>query len=224
MTVTGIILVAGNSTRFRKNSNKNFEKINDKYIFEYSLEQFLENSNITNIIIAAKKEEFEFINNVIHKKNGKLINLIEGGTTRQESVYNCITKTNSDIVIIHDGARPVIKQEYINNCIKEMKYYDGATIAVKSKDTIKISDDNNIVTATTERKNTWIVQTPQCFRRETLLKAHEKFKNNQTITDDCMLIELLGKQVKLIEGDYTNIKITTPDDINLIKEFLKKST
>ena len=105
-----------------------------------------------------------------------------------------------------------------------MKYYDGATIAVKSKDTIKISDDNNIVTATTERKNTWIIQTPQCFRRETLLKAHEKFKNNQTITDDCMLIELLGKQVKLIEGDYTNIKITTPDDINLIKEFLKKST
>ena len=94
----------------------------------------------------------------------------------------------------------------------------------KSKDTIKISDDNNIVTATTERKNTWIVQTPQCFRREILLKAHEKFKNNQTITDDCMLIELLGKQVKLIEGDYTNIKITTPDDINLIKEFLKKST
>ena len=76
MTVTGIILVAGNSTRFRKNSNKNFEKINDKYIFEYSLEQFLENSNITNIIIAAKKEEFEFINNVIHKKNGKPINII----------------------------------------------------------------------------------------------------------------------------------------------------
>lgn len=221
MTVTGIILVAGNSTRFGKSTNKNLEKINDKFILEYSLDQFLNNSSIKEILIAVKKEEFEEVNNIIKQKQCKPIKLIEGGKTRQESVYNCIKQANSDIVIIHDGARPLIKQEYINNCIKEMEHYEGATIAVKSKDTIKISDDNGIVISTTERKNTWIVQTPQCFKREILLNAHEKFKSNETITDDCMLLELLGKQVKLIEGDYTNIKVTTRRGHKSSKRILK---
>lgn len=221
MNVTGIILVAGNSTRFGKNSNKNFEKINNKYIIEYSLEKFLENEKVTDIIIAAKKDEMDFINNIIAEIIAKPIQLVEGGKTRQESVYNCITKTNSDIVVIHDGARPLIKQEYIDKCIEEMNRYDGATIAVKSKDTIKISDDNGVVISTTERKNTWLIQTPQCFKRDILLEAHKKFKENENITDDCMLLELLDKKVKLIEGDYTNIKVTTGEDINLVKEFIQ---
>ncbi len=221
MTVTGIILVAGNSTRFGKNTNKNFEKINNKYIIEYSLDEFLKNDNINDILIAAKREEFEFINKIISAKNNKPIRLIEGGKTRQESVFNCICKTNADIVIIQDGARPLIKQEYINKCIETMNKYCGATIAVKSKDTIKISNDDGVVINSTNRKNTWIIQTPQCFKRDILLEAHEKFKNNEEITDDCMLLELLKKDVKLIEGDYENIKVTTLSDINLVREFLK---
>ena len=221
MTVTGIILVAGNSTRFGKNSNKNFERINGKYILEYSLEKFIENEKVTDIIIASKKEEMEFISNIISKIKEKPIKLVIGGKTRQESVYNCIKNTNSGIVIIHDGARPLIKQDYINKCIYQMERYKGTTIAVKSKDTIKITDDKAIVINTTERKNTWITQTPQCFNRNVLVYAHEKFKDNELITDDCMLLELLGEKVKLIEGDYTNIKVTTREDINLIKTFLK---
>lgn len=209
MTVTAIILVAGNSTRFGKNSNKNFEKVNGKYIIEYSIEQFEKNEKVNDIIIAAKKDEMEFIKSIIEKNKAKTIKLVEGGKTRQESVYNCITKTTSEIVIIHDGARPLIKQDYINKCIEEMEKYNGATIAVKSKDTIKISDDNGVVISTTERKNTWIIQTPQCFNRDILLEAHERFKNNESITDDCMLLELSNQKVKLIEGDYTNIKVTT---------------
>ena len=210
MAVTGIILVAGNSTRFGKKTNKNFEKIKGKYIIEYSLEHFIRNERIKDIIIAVKKEEKEFINTIISNINStKPIKLVEGGKTRQESVYNCITNTKSEIVIIHDGARPLIKQEYINKCLDEMKKYNGATIAVKSKDTIKISDDNGVVINTTERRNTWITQTPQCFNKKLLLDAHKKFKDNENITDDCMLLELLGDKVKLIEGDYTNIKVTT---------------
>lgn len=220
MSVTGIILVAGNSTRFEKNTNKNFEKVNGKYILEYSLKQFVENELINEIIVAVKKEEKIFVNGIIENYTKKPIKLIEGGKTRQESVYNCIKESKSSIVIIHDGARPVIKQEYINKCIGTMKKYDGATIAVKSKDTIKISDDNDIVINTTARKNTWIVQTPQCFKKDILLQAHIEFEKNKGITDDCMLLELIGKDVKLIEGDYTNIKVTTPDDIDLVKQFL----
>ena len=220
MSVTGILLVAGNSTRFAKGSNKNLEQINGKYILEYSLKKIIDNALIDDIVIAIKKEEEILVANIIKKYIEKPIKLVQGGKTRQESVYNCITKTNANIVIIHDGARPVIKQDYINKCIKTMEQYDGATIAVKSKDTIKISDDNGVVINTTERKNTWLVQTPQCFKRDILIEAHEKFKNNETITDDCMLLELMEKKIKLIEGDYTNIKITTPDDVSLVKQFL----
>jgi len=218
--ITGIILAAGNSTRFAKGSNKNFEKIDGKYLLEYSLEKFLENNLINDIIIAVKSEEIQFLNSILVNYTNKPIKLIQGGSTRQESVYNCLIKTNSDIVIIHDGARPLIKDEYIEKCIETMKDFDGATIAVKSKDTVKISDDNGVVIQTTQRKNTWIVQTPQCFKKDILLETHEKFNNNETITDDCMLLELNGNKVKLIEGEYTNIKVTTPEDINLVKEFL----
>lgn len=222
MKVTAILLTAGNSTRFKKKFNKNLEKVNNKYIFEYSLEQFEKNNFVNEIIIAVKQDEMEQIQTILDsKKLSKSVKLVIGGNTRQESVYNCINYTDSDIVLIHDGARPLIKQEYINNCIEIMKEFCGASIAVKSKDTIKICDENNIVENTTKRENTWIIQTPQCFKREKLLEAHKKFKNNSGITDDCMLLELLNEKIKLIEGDYTNIKITTPEDINVIKEILK---
>ncbi len=92
-------------------------------------------------------------------------------------------------------------------------------MGTKSKDTIKIIDENNIVINTTKRSNTWMTQTPQCFDRDTLLKMHEKYKN-QDVTDDCELLEKDNYKVKIIEGDYTNIKMTTYDDFNIIKEFI----
>ena len=98
--------------------------------------------------------------------------------------------------------------------------FKGVTIGVKSKDTIKITDDNGIVESTTKRSNTWIIQTPQCFDRKILLDLHEKYKDS-IVTDDCMLLEKDGYKVKIIEGDYTNIKLTTYEDINVIKEFLR---
>ena len=101
-----------------------------------------------------------------------------------------------------------------------MNNYKGATIGVKSKDTIKISNKCGIVINTTKRENTWIIQTPQCFDRKILLTLHEKYKELE-VTDDCMFLEKANYKVKIIEGDYTNIKITTFEDLNIIKEFLK---
>ena len=145
--------------------------------------------------------------------------MVLGGNSRLESVYNCITNTNSKFVIIHDAARPMIRQEYINKCIENVLFYPGVTVGVKSKDTIKISNKDNIVKTTTNRDNTWIIQTPQCFDRDILLKVHEKnrFKN---ITDDCMLLEKNKYPVKILEGGYTNIKVTTYEDIKILNEFL----
>lgn len=218
--VTAVILAAGNSTRYGQNRNKNFEKINGKTVLSYSLREFNKNNYIDNIEIAVKEEEKEIVQEIIEEeKINKDVKIILGGQSRKESVYNCIKNNNSDIIIIHDGARPVIKQEYINKCIENMQEFQGVTIGVKSKDTIKITDENGIVINTTKRANTWLIQTPQCFKRETLLKMHEKYKDEDA-TDDCMLLENNNYKVKILNGDYTNIKITTYEDLNIVKGFL----
>ena len=102
-----------------------------------------------------------------------------------------------------------------------MKEVSGCTIGVKSKDTIKISDDNNIIINTSKRSNTWVIQTPQCFDRKILLNMHEKYKS-EDFTDDCMLLEKNNYKVKVLEGDYTNIKITPYEDLSIMKNFLKE--
>lgn len=218
--VTAIVLVAGNSTRYGQNRNKNFEKINGKTVFEYSLEAFEKNKYIDNIIVGVKENEVPQVKGIIEKTNYNNIQIVLGGAERKDTVYNCIRNTNSDIVIIHDGARPAIKQEYINKCVENMREFKGVTVGVKSKDTIKITDENNIVINTTQRSNTWSIQTPQCFDRNVLLKAHEN-SNGNGITDDCMLLEENNYSVKILDGDYTNIKITTFEDLNIVKDFLK---
>lgn len=218
-TVTAIILAAGNSTRYGKNRNKNFEIVSGKAVLAYSLNEFDKNTYIDNIIIAIKESEKQEVTDIINKESlTKNISIITGGDTRKDSVYNCIKSINSDIVIIHDGARPLIKQEYISNCIENMQEFKGVTVGVKSKDTIKITDENGIVINTTNRSNTWLIQTPQCFDRDTLLKMHEKYKNDD-VTDDCSLLEKDNYKIKIILGDYSNIKITTSEDLDIVKRF-----
>lgn len=102
-----------------------------------------------------------------------------------------------------------------------MKSFRGVTIGVPSKDTIKITDENNIVVQTTKRSNTWVIQTPQCFDRETLVAMHKKYKED-AVTDDCMLLEKEQVSVKILEGDYTNIKITTYEDLHIVEQFVPK--
>ena len=220
-TVTAIILVAGNSTRYGQNRNKNFEDINGKPVIFYSMHAFDTNRYVDNIVVAVKQEEMETVKEIIQKENfQKPIHMVVGGSSRKESVYNCLKEITADIVIIHDGARPAIKQIYMDKCIESMKEFKGVTVGVKSKDTIKITDENQVVINTTVRANTWIVQTPQCFDRNILFNMHEKYKNHD-VTDDCMLLEKEGYPIKIIEGDYTNIKITNHEDINIIKGFVK---
>ena len=219
-SVTAIILVAGNSTRYGKNRNKNFEIIGGKTVLSYSLEAFDKNLYVDNIVVAIKECDFKEVKNIIDRQHlTKNVDIIIGGNSRKQSVYNCIKAINSDIVIIHDGARPLIKQDYITNCILNMKEFKGVTIGVKSKDTIKIADDNNIVLNTTNRNNTWIIQTPQCFERTILKEMHERYLDD--VTDDCSLLERGGYQVKIIAGSYSNIKITTAGALEIIKNYLK---
>ena len=221
--VTGIILSAGDSTRYGKGINKNFDLLNDKEVLNYSFDVFNKSEYIDDIIIVFKNGDIGKIldiikNNIIEKP----ISLVEGGKTRKDSVYNALLHSNNDYVIIHDGARPIITNNYIKECLSNMKRYDGVSIGVKSTDTIKITDNYDEVINTTKRSNTWIVQTPQCFKRDILLKCHENHLNDKDITDDAMLLELDGYKVKMIEGDYSNIKITTQDDLVVAKTLIKR--
>lgn len=220
-SVTAVIVAAGNSVRFGQNCNKNFVHINEKPIVLYSLEAFNEHEQINEIFLVVKKEELEIAKEVIEKiQPKKEIRLIIGGKTRKESVYNGIKESNAEIVIIHDAARPMIQQNYITKSLQAMEEIKGTSIAVKSKDTIKITDQKGIVIETTDRACTWLIQTPQCFHRKILLAAHEKYKEDDSITDDCMLLEKEKQPIKLIEGDYSNIKITTYDDLALIDSYM----
>ena len=215
-TVTGVLLLAGSSTRYNKGLNKNLDRIDDNLVIKYSLDIFVNNKYIDNIILVIREEDLDELIENVNLDCKKNIQLVKGGKTRQESVYNALQLVDSDIVIIHDGARPLIKDEYINKCIETMDNYDACTIAVKAKDTIKISNNRGEVVNTTNRDNTWLVQTPQCFKTDILYEAHRKYKG-MVMTDDCLLVEKEGIKVKLIEGDYSNIKITTPEDIRLVK-------
>ena len=222
-TVTGVILLAGQSTRYNKGINKNLDSLDDKLVITHSIKKFLNNQYINELILVVRPEDIDEVLKDVHSntERTKPIKIVPGGSTRQESVYNALQIVNSDIVIIHDGARPLVRDKYIRSCIESMDEYYASTIAVKAKDTIKIGNDKNEVVETTDRANTWIVQTPQCFDTEILKFVHEKYRN-EVATDDCSLVEREGVTVKLIEGDYTNIKITTKEDMEIAKKLIKK--
>ena len=218
MQVSGIILIAGSSSRYNKGYNKNLELINNRPIFMYSVEVMNRIKEINEIILVIKKEEENIIKDYI-KDNNK-VKIVYGGSSRKESVYKGLIKTNNDIVIIHDGARPLIKEEYLKDCLKYIKEYNGVVIGVPVKDTIKIIDENNIVIESTNRNSTWISQTPQCFKKDILLELHKKYLDDESITDDSILLEKEGIKVKMIKGSYTNIKLTTKEDLIYIKSLI----
>ncbi len=214
---SAIILMAGNSTRYG-NKNKNLETLNNQPVILYSINEFIKNKDIDEIIIVTKKEDINKLSKILPED--KNIRITTGGKERRDSVYNGLKIAKNDIVIIHDGARPNIKQSYINNCLKEMANYDGCTVGIKAKDTIKIVNKKNEVVETTERINTYQIQTPQVFKKDILLKLHETNRKDN-ITDDCMLLEQAGYPVKVIDGDYSNLKITTKEDLSILEVLMK---
>jgi len=221
--VCGIILLAGNSLRYGKNTNKNLELLNNQYVFFYSLKVFLQNDNIEEIILVVRDIDYNFVKKVISELDlNKSVKLVIGGNSRQESVYHALLVTNKKYVVIHDAARPMIKSEYINKCLNAIKDYDGVVIGQKVKDTIKIANDKGEIISSTKRINTWAAATPQVFRRDLLIFLHEKYLSDESITDDSMLLEKDNYKVKIIEGDYSNIKITMSEDLEYLKTLIKK--
>lgn len=214
--VTAIIVAAGKGSRMNINYNKQYIKIREKEVLAYTLEVFQKNINVDNIILVAHESEIDFCKNEIVKKYkiSKVKDVISGGETRQESVYNGLNSCKkSDIVVIHDGARPFLNGKYIDESIYLAKKKKTAVLAVKVKDTIKVGRNGKFIN-TLNRDSLYSVQTPQTFDYSLILDAHEKSIANGFVgTDDSSLVENLGYEVNIVEGDYFNIKITTKEDV-----------
>lgn len=218
MKLGAIITAGGTSSRFG-NTNKLLEKINNKEIIKYTIEAFL-SANIDKIIICANKTIIENLEQIFD--NNSKIKIIEGGSTRQKSVYSGIqAASDCDYVLIHDGARPMITKEIIENTIQAVIEKKAVSVMTKTIDTIKEVDENGKITKTIDRSKLYNTQTPQAFEYNLIKTAHEKFKD-ETFTDDAGLVEAYGKDVYIVQGDYRNIKVTTKSDLALAKIYLEE--
>ena len=212
MKTTAIITAGGISSRFGT-GNKLLEKIYGKEVIKYTIEAF-EKADVDEIIISANKSIIPELSSMFNHK------ITEGGSTRQESVYNGLKAAGQcDFVLIHDGARPVITPEIINRTIDLVKEKNAVSVMTKTIDTIKEVQDGKII-KTIDRSKLYNTQTPQAFRYDLIMSAHEKLQG-QNFTDDAGMLEALGYDVYIVDGSYKNIKITTQSDIEIAKIFLK---
>lgn len=220
-----IIVAAGSGSRMKMNINKQFIKLNNKEIIAYTIEKFYNHENIHEIVVVLKKEEINFFKNEILNKYGlSNVKIAVGGNERQDSVYNGLKLLDDkcDTVLIHDGARPFVTKEIIDKSIEQAKKHKAVVVGVPVKDTIKVINEDKEIVDTPERSKLWAVQTPQTFEYNILLKAYEEaFKDGFYGTDDAMLVERIGYKVKMLEGSYNNIKVTTPEDIKIGEQILK---
>nr|WP_294575432.1 2-C-methyl-D-erythritol 4-phosphate cytidylyltransferase [uncultured Romboutsia sp.] len=220
-----VIVAAGTGSRMKMGINKQFIKLEGKEIIAYTIEKFYNNSNIEDIVVVVKEDESEFFKKeILDKYNFKNIKIAYGGKERQDSVYNGLKSLDKkcDVVLIHDGARPFVSDKIIYNCIEEVKEHKAIVVGVPVKDTIKIIDNDKNIVDTPNRSVLWAVQTPQTFDYNILIDAYkDAYKSGFYGTDDAMLVERIGYKVKMVEGSYNNIKITTQEDLSVGSQILK---
>lgn len=212
-----IITAGGTSSRYGR-TNKLLEKVHSKEVIRHTADAFLQIEDISEIIICANNSIIESIKNIFN--NEQKVKVISGGQTRQQSVLNGLNACrNCDYVLIHDGARPMITKEIIQKSMEMVKEKKAITVAAKTIDTIKQVDENLKITKTIDRSCLYNTQTPQVFEYNLILDAH-KCLIGQNFTDDAGMVEHLGHDVYILEGDYRNIKITTQSDIEIAKVYL----
>ncbi|MDD7331927.1 2-C-methyl-D-erythritol 4-phosphate cytidylyltransferase [Eubacterium sp.] len=220
MSNTAVILAAGNGTRMKTKDSKLLLKINGKTVLERSVNAFLNISDVDEVIVVAREKDIPAFSDIL---NDERVSFVVGGDTRQQSVMNAVDVIDDcELIIIHDGARPLIKSEDIENTIRAAKENKAAAVGVFVKDTVKVVDKNGFVVSTPDRSTLFAVQTPQIFDFELYRKAAQNAREKGfDFTDDCQLVESFNQKVKTIVGSYSNIKITTPDDIVLAENLLK---
>ncbi|WP_368505968.1 2-C-methyl-D-erythritol 4-phosphate cytidylyltransferase [Alkalihalophilus sp. As8PL] len=215
MNYSVVIPAAGQGKRMQAGKNKQFIHLRNEPIIVHTLKAFVSDPWCDRIILVVNKEERKEMGELCSfLSDKKQIMIVNGGLERQQSVKCGIDAIDGEgIVLVHDGARPFINQEIIHLLVNDAAKSGAATVAVPVKDTVKRVKDFKVL-ETMKREELWSIQTPQAFDVELLKEAHEKAEaENKLGTDDASLIEWLGKPVSIIQGDYTNIKLTTPEDL-----------
>ncbi len=221
---TAIIAAGGTGSRMGLNFNKLFLMIDEKPVLAHTLDVFEKCQKIDEIVIVANESDIKTVKEVVEDFGySKVETIATGGKTRQESVYKgllCVSE-DTQVVAIHDAARPLINPNVIIQCI-DAAYELGASAAgISAKDTLKRVNEKNIITETVDRENVVQIQTPQCFRKDIIIEAHEKaISDGFSTTDDCAVVEKYGTKVKVIPGNSLNIKLTTPDDYYALSAFI----
>lgn len=225
-----VLLAAGKGTRMESQVHKQYLEISGKPLLYYTLCAF-ENSSVDDIILVTGHGEMEYCQSEIVEKYGftKVKAITEGGKERYHSVYQGLKAVkNCEYVLIHDGARPCVTADIIDRASLGARTYRACVAGMPVKDTIKISDEEEFASITPDRSRLWLIQTPQAFEYGLVLNAYEMLMSSEQhqegITDDAMVVETMTKEkVKLIRGDYSNIKVTTPEDLEIAALFLQKA-
>jgi len=242
--ITAIIPSAGKGTRFKSNKRKPLTNLNRQPLLSYALKAFQSSTLIEEVILVIDKSLLTAAKKLVERyKITKVKHIVKGGKTRTESVRKglCWVDKDTSLVLIHDGVRPFVSGEVIKRTIDAALKFGASVSAVPVKATIKISKKNSFVKYTPDRAKLWEVQTPQVFKKELIEDAYRKIKRNKmftppdrrssrnrrrrrtrSFTDDAALVENAGKKVKIVRGDYNNIKITTTEDIKIAEALLRR--
>lgn len=223
---TAIVLAAGQGKRMHSDIQKQFLEIQGRPVLFYSLDCFQKSPWIHNIIIVTGEEMISYCREEIVERYGmkKVSAIVSGGKERYDSVYKgLLACEESDYVFIHDGARPFLDSRILRDALETVRDCNACVVGMPVKDTIKIVGKDGFAEQTPDRSSLWMIQTPQVFNYTLIKDAYQKMieTGNVNVTDDAMVLEqMCGQKVKLVEGSYRNIKITTPEDLLIAEAFL----
>lgn len=223
MSIIAIIPAAGKGLRSGLATPKQFVKINGKEIIVYTLQTFQKNKNINKIIIASEPEYFSLLIRIVKKyKLSKVKLIVEGGATRQQSVYNALLSSkadNDDLLVVHDAARAMLPDHVLTNAIQVANKKGNSLVCIKAKDTL-VKAKSSVITYL-NRDEVYYVQTPQIFKYKDLSKALRKAEKEKYLgTDESMLVKKIGKKINIADGSVFNFKITTREDVELFRKLV----
>ena len=229
MKADAVIVSAGKGQRFMEGRKKQFHLLSGKPILAHTLDKFETCPLIHSILLVVGQEDMDYcMKEIIEKYHlRKISQIVPGGKRRQESVKNGIDVLSKDaeVVVIHDGVRPFVTKAIIEESIQLAIRFGAVVVAMPVKETIKMAHSDGTVLKTLDRESLWQIQTPQTFQANLIKEAYHRATENGFIgTDDASLVEQLGVKVHILPGSYTNIKITTKEDLMLAHLFLKMKT
>ncbi|MGI9952473.1 2-C-methyl-D-erythritol 4-phosphate cytidylyltransferase [Moorellaceae bacterium AZ2] len=222
--LTALVAAAGQGKRLGAGGNKVLVNLRGRPLLTYSLDVLESSPLVQAVIVLTRREDMEHCREIMSNRYTKVLGLVEGGEERQDSVYRGLKALprETELVAVHDAARPLLSPELLARVVAAAAEVGGAVAAVPVQDTIKRGDEQGMVSETLVRQGLWAVQTPQVFRRDWLEEAYERgMAEGWRVTDDASLVEKCGYPVKLVKGDYRNLKITTPDDLLLAAALLE---